>query len=67
MTINILTKGPQLVTPEDVAVAAALEASIINHCRANYYGFMDAERHDKLKRVETVAQERYDILMEMLP
>lgn len=66
MILNILTKGPQLVDPAELARAAAVEASIVNHCVVNLHGGMDQARADRLMRVRDAAQDRYEVLMEMI-
>lgn len=66
MYISILGKAPQLVDQHTLATAAAVEASIINHCRANLHFGIDAPRANMLHAAEAQAQIRYDVLMEMI-
>ena len=65
--ITILSKAPQVVDYSDIARAAAVEAAIVNHCIVNMHFGMDKERAQKLERVRAAAQERFDVLMEILP
>lgn len=66
MNINILSTGHQLTGRAEIIAAAALEASIVNHCRMNICDAATKERALTLMSVEMAAQQRYDVLMEML-
>ena len=66
MFITLLNKAPQLVDQHTLATAAAVEASIINHCRANLHFGIDTARANLLHAAEAQAQTRYDVLMEMI-